>query len=245
MKTNTKNWTAKPENEKKVNPGATKIHNLLIVDESGSMSSLYLAAISGMNETLESIRNLASECPQQAQEVTLVTFDSSRYNKIFDSVPAAETREITRNDYRPNACTPLYDAMGKALTELEPNVKEKEAVVVTVITDGYENASCEFSLSDIRALVERLEKQGWIFTYIGANQVSAKVGASMGIRDTMDFIAHPDEMKKMWMRKNISNRKFVHESRHADFDACCYERGNFFGPESEWEEEEKKQDNNN
>ena len=233
MKTNTKNWTAKPENVKNTNPGVTKIHNLLIVDESGSMQSLYGAAISGMNETLESIRNLASECKEQAQEVTLVTFDSNHYNKIFDSVPVASTQNITRQDYRPGGATPLYDAMGRALYELEPKVKEKEAVVVTVITDGYENCSCEYSLQDIRALVERLDKSGWIFTYIGANQVSAEVGASMGIKDTMDFKANESDMEIMWDKRNQANTRFVNMSREANFDACCFARGTFFDEEAE------------
>lgn len=227
-KQNTKAWSAKDENTGKVESNVKKVHNLLIVDESGSMSSLYYAAISGMNETLNTIKKLAADCPEQAQEVTLVTFDTSHYNKIFDSVPAAKTREITSNDYRPNACTPLYDAMGKALTELEPKVKENEAVIVTVITDGYENASCEYSLADIRALVERLDKEGWVFSYIGANQDSAKVGNEMGIMDTLDFNATADDMKVMWDEQNQARETYIRQSRANGFNTRSYKKGNFF-----------------
>lgn len=228
-KQNTKAWTAKEENEKKaVNPGAKKVHNLIIVDESGSMKFLYNAALTGMNETLNSIRETAKEYPEQEQEVMLVTFDTEHYNKIFDSCKASDTRELTRDDYHPTGGTPLYDALGKALHDLEPKVKENEAVLVTVITDGYENASCEYSLQDIRTLVERLDEAGWVFTYIGANQNSAKVGKSMGIVDTLDFQADEAGMKSMWITERQARTLFTDESRHPDFNPKQYKRGNFF-----------------
>lgn len=227
-KKNTKSWTAKAENEKKVQPGVTKIHNLIIVDESGSMHSLYNAALSGMNETLETIGESAKECPEQTQEVTLITFDTGHYNKIFDGVTADKTRKITQQDYRPNGCTPLYDALGKALTELEPKVKENEAVLVTVITDGYENASCEYSLRDIRALVERLDSAGWLFSYIGANQDSSKVGQEMGISDTLDFCANEDSMHQMWEHQNKARKVYIKQSRSSDFKPEKFQRGTFF-----------------
>lgn len=227
-KKNTKNWTAKEENKKITEPGVTKIHNLIIVDESGSMHTIYNAALTGMNETLNSIRRLADECPAQAQEVTLVTFDSSHYNKIFDGTPAAKTRMLTPNDYRPGGCTPLYDAMGKALTELEPKVKEKEAVLVTVITDGYENASCEYTLKEIRALVERLDKDGWLFSYIGANQDAAEVGGSMGIKDTLTYEANEESMAQMWDCQNLARDEYIKMSRSADFAPMEFKRGSFF-----------------
>lgn len=225
---NTKGWTAKEENKKQVNPGVPKVHNLIIVDESGSMSSIYNAALTGMNETLNTIRQLASDNEAQKQDVTLVTFDTSHYNKIFDSVPAKKTRILTQRDYRPGGCTPLYDAMGKALTELEPNVKENEAVLVTVITDGYENASCEYSLRDIRALVDRLDTQGWVFTYIGANQDSAAVGESMGISDTLDFEANEDSMAEMREKERNSRVHFNEYMRQPAAAPQKYERGKFF-----------------
>lgn len=228
-KKNTKNWTAKKENEKAVNPGAKKVHNLIIVDESGSMNLLYHAALNGMNETLEQIRKNAAECPEQAQEVTLVTFDTSHYSAIFNSTPAGETRQLTNSDYRPGGATPLYDAMGKALTDLQPKVKENEAVIVTVITDGEENASCEYSRADIKALVERLDKeQGWFFSYIGANQDAAKVGQAMGIADTLNFDADEISMQDMWSNYNESRNAFVTCSRDESFNPIEVERGKFF-----------------
>lgn len=225
---NTKGWTAKPATEeKKSSTAAKKIHNLIIVDESGSMTSLYGVALEGMNQTLQSIRESAAECPEQPQEVTLITFDTEHYKVHFDSTPADKTKDLGQGDYRPWGGTPLYDAMGKALLSLEAKVKENEAVVVTVITDGYENASCEFSLADIRALVDRLDKAGWMFSYIGANQDSAAVGQTMGISDTLDFNADEESMKAMWEMEREARKNFNRCTRSDNFNVF-EQKGKYF-----------------
>lgn len=232
MKTNqnTKGWSAKNEDSQKqaVKPGVTKVHNLIIVDESGSMRAIYHAALNGMNETLKTIQQAATDCPDQAQEVTLVTFDTQHYKTHFNSAPAAKTHLLTNRDYIPGGCTPLYDAMGKALTELEPKVKENEVALVTVITDGLENASCEFTLADIRALVDRLDKAGWVFSYIGANQDAAQVGHEMGIEATLQFEATEEDMNIMWENERMARTNFFNESRDMKFDAKTYDRKKFF-----------------
>ena len=51
--------------------------------------------------------------------------------------------------------TPLYDAMGQAISHLDSSVNEGDAVLVTIITDGMENASCEYSGKAVKELVSR------------------------------------------------------------------------------------------
>jgi len=72
--------------------------------------------------------------------------------------------------------------MGVSLTQLKSIVEDEDNVLVTIITDGYENASREYSGKSIVQLVEGLKAKGWIFAYIGANQDVEKVATSMGIR---------------------------------------------------------------
>ena len=57
-------------------------------------------------------------------------------------------------DYEPRCCTPLYDAMGFTLTTMRNHVKKQEdaVVVVTIITDGYENASKEYTGAAVKRL---------------------------------------------------------------------------------------------
>lgn len=90
-----------------------KIHNLIILDKSGSMYSIYEPALSGVNETLQTIRKAKEAYPEQEHFITLVTFNTGHYNKIYNSTPIEMAPDITSRQYRPGDSTPLYDAMGK------------------------------------------------------------------------------------------------------------------------------------
>ena len=50
-----------------------KVFNLIIVDESGSMSIIRKQAFMGMNETLSTVRAMQEKYPEREQRVTLVT----------------------------------------------------------------------------------------------------------------------------------------------------------------------------
>ena len=167
----------------------TRIFNLIILDESGSMHSIKTAAVNGMNETLQSISNAQKKHENQEHVVTLVSFNSVEIKTIYDCVPACEARELTEKDYNPSCSTPLYDAMGQALTKLRPKVESEDKVLVTVITDGEENSSSEYSGKAIKALVDELKGCGWVFAYIGANQDVEKVAATISITNSMSFCA--------------------------------------------------------
>ena len=174
----------KKENKK------TKVFNVVILDKSGSMQMIREAAVSGFNETLNGIKK-AQEKFADTQEhfVTLVAFCSCEMKSIFDKIPVAETHPLTMEDYEPCCRTPLYDAMGFTLTRMRKTVREAgdAAVVVTIITDGMENASREYTGGAIKKLVEELKGEGWTFTYMGANQNSREVAFNLSIRNSRDF----------------------------------------------------------
>ena len=82
----------------------TRIHNLIILDESGSMESIKRAAINGMNETVQSIRDAQKKHEDQEHIVSLVSFNSSEIKGIYDCVPVAEVEELTDKEYVPDCC---------------------------------------------------------------------------------------------------------------------------------------------
>lgn len=168
----------------------TQIFNVIILDKSGSMNEIRKAAITGFNETLSGIKK-AQEKYAETQEhyITMVAFCSCSVDHIYDAVPVSEAMPLTEEDYMPCCMTPLYDAMGITLTELRKKVKDikDSTVVATIITDGYENASKEYDGNSIKNLVEDLKKEGWTFTYMGANQDSQDVGCNLNIRNCVDF----------------------------------------------------------
>ena len=167
----------------------TRIFNLLILDESGSMCSIEKQAIDGVNETLQSVRAAQKKYEDQEHYVSFVTFNSSSIKTVLDRVEATKVEDITPAQYNPSCSTPLYDAIGKSVMELKKSVAENDKVLVTLITDGYENASREYSQSSVKALTEKLGQRGWTFAYIGANQDAMAVSHGLGIKNAMNFEA--------------------------------------------------------
>ena len=104
-----------------------RVHNLLLLDESGSMESIYSAALSGANETIQTIRRAQEKYPEQEHLFSFVTFSTeldcfesrASIKTVFDDVPIGDIHDLTNEDYHPSACTPLYDAMGFALNKLK------------------------------------------------------------------------------------------------------------------------------
>ena len=166
----------------------TRIYNVIILDKSGSMSTIAKQAVDGVNETLGGIRSSQLKDPTQDNYVTLVAFCGCELRTIYDNTPIAEVRDITPNDYRPCCMTPLYDAIGTTITRLHTIVTDnKGAAAVTIITDGYENASREYSGKAIKDLIERYKNEGWMFAYIGADHDVEAVAAQMSIDNTLVF----------------------------------------------------------
>ena len=168
----------------------TKVFNVIILDRSGSMECIRQAAVEGFNETLAGIKKAQEKfADTQDHFVSLVTFCSCETKHLYDKTPVAEANPLNIEDFQPCCTTPLYDAMGMTLTGMHKQVQGmKDAlVVVTIITDGMENASREYNGKTIKELVERLRGEGWTFTYMGANQDSVEVASSMSIRNARNF----------------------------------------------------------
>ncbi len=187
-----------------------KIYNLVILDASGSMESIYSQALTGVNETLATIRMAQEEHPELEQYVTLASFSADEHflNRIYTALPIAEARNITRTDYPLFGCTALYDAMGTCISELRQKLTHDDRVLVTVITDGYENASHIWSGKQVKSLVEELRQMGWTFTYIGADQDVEKVAGEIGVRNTLRFSANAEETQAMFATERKSRSRF-------------------------------------
>ena len=173
---------------------AMNIYNVIILDESGSMSSIYKETIQSMNEVLNGIRKNQEDHPEQHQYVTIVTFEGDGMTGVKmrrDRAPIESVNDFTTKDYRPGGCTPLYDAMGRTLNEMEGLVREEDRVMATVITDGYENASREYSGKSVKDLVDRLRSKGWVLAYIGANQDAVEVARELHIANALNYDATP------------------------------------------------------
>jgi hypothetical protein len=148
---------------------------LMIIDESGSMSSLKKSTEESHLGILQKIKSECNEMPNLNQFVNTWVFDSNRIEEIQTLAKIQVDDTLKPIDLRPNGSTPLFDAIGKACTQLEiimGNLKfqpEDTMVNVAVFTDGEENSSHVFTQGEIKRLVTRLKTQGWSFNYYGTD----------------------------------------------------------------------------
>ena len=148
---------------------------LMIIDESGSMSSLKKATEESHLGILQKIKSECTEMPNLNQFVNTWVFDSNRIEEIQALTKIQADDTLKPIDLRPNGSTPLFDAIGKACTQLEiimGNLKfqpEDTMVNVAVFTDGEENSSQIFTQGEVKRLVTRLKTQGWSFNYYGTD----------------------------------------------------------------------------
>ncbi len=195
---------------KKQNESKTKrVFNLIIVDESGSMSIIRKQAFTGMNETLQTVRQMQKKYPEQEQRVTLVTFDTGHTTCHYDNLSANQTKDLSWKAYNPGGGTPLYDAMGTAISKVNAQVTDGDNVLVTIITDGEENSSQEWTLKMIRTMIEKLKKQNWTFTLIGTDNLDVETMAhSFAIDEHLEFRQDVEGTKAMFAKERRSRERY-------------------------------------
>lgn len=211
---------ANSSEEQKATKDKARIYNLIIVDESGSMSHLREATLSGINETIGTIKSAQKEFAEtQEHTLTLVTFDSDSnrpdVRTMIDNQSIVEVKEF--KDYMPRGCTPLYDAMGQSLTKLHTAIKGDvdASAVVTVLTDGLENASHEWDAQSLRKLIEQLKEEGWSFSYMGSAHNVKEVTDLLSIENVVEFSHDQLGAAHTWGRERSSRRAYYQRMSEA------------------------------
>ena len=176
------------------------VFNLIILDESGSMEAIKAATLNGFNEVVQTIQGAQEQFSDQAHTVTLVTFNGLGIKMLLANQPVDKLTILDAVRYVPAATTPLHDALGQSLLRLQW-LTERETdytVLVTILTDGEENASREFSAPQVRAMIGRLRRKNWSFTYMGANHDVERVAASLDISTSVRFEADERGVKTVF-----------------------------------------------
>lgn len=192
----------------------TKVYNVIIMDRSGSMWEIQKPAIMGYNEVLGGVKAAATKFAEtQEQFMTLVLFDSSSIDEVYWNANPADAAILTEETYVPGACTPLYDAVGRTLTKLEKELKDDDnhSVVVTIITDGYENDSHEYNLTAVKSLIEHLKKEGWSFAYMGTDHDVEGVTVSLSITNVVKFEKTEAETLKSFKKERHAREMWSHK----------------------------------
>jgi len=108
---------------------------------------------------------------------------------IHDFKNIDEVKPLTRETFVPRASTPLYDAMGKAIIDLDdrlrkmPEATRPAKVILVVVTDGQENSSAEFGKAEITKMIEAKKKElDWQFVFLSADLDAMEDAMSSGVK---------------------------------------------------------------
>lgn len=167
------------DQKKSKKPSHTRVH--FILDESGSMGSCRQSTIDGFNEYLQGLR-VDNQKTGNKYKISLTKFEGGNIESVFSDLKIEEVRDITYNDFTPAGMTNLNDAIGSTLSKMKSKrVNKNTKTLVIIMTDGHENASREYSVGDVRLLVEEVESKGWTVTFLGANIDTQTVGRAYSI----------------------------------------------------------------
>lgn len=154
----------------------------IILDRSGSMSSLVAATREGLSSFIEEQRK--NTMPTM---LSLVQFDDL-YEVLYSgrSIKEAEAPTI-----EPRGGTALLDAIGKTISDTGkrladlPENERPSKVIIVITTDGHENASREYTYERIAEMIRhQTDNYRWEFIYVGANQDAIAAAARMNIPAT-------------------------------------------------------------
>jgi hypothetical protein len=105
--------------------------------------------------------------------------------RYVENQPVDEVSKLANRDYFPVGLTPLYDAVGVAISEVvAPTLgaaRESKFGLVIILSDGEENASIRYSLSDARAAVAAALGSGIEIRFYGMGPAAAAEARALGI----------------------------------------------------------------
>jgi hypothetical protein len=194
-----------------LNSNLTEI--IFLLDRSGSMGGLESDTIGGFNAFIENQRKLEGKTL-----VTGVLFDD-QYEVLWNGAEAEKVK-LTAEEYYVRGCTALLDAVGKTILDVgyrlsKTNEDNRPGKVIFVITtDGFENASREFTYNKVKELIKhQQEKYHWEFIFLGANIDAEREADNLGILSDIAFSFEASEagvesMYKM-VCEEVSERRQV------------------------------------
>ncbi len=156
------------------------INLVFVVDESGSMYSSVSDVVGGFKRIVDEQRQVKDgKCT-----ISLFTFE----NEVKEIYLGKDVNEIEEIDYHPGGCTAMNDGIGTAIDKIGKwlsDMKEEDRpskTLVVIMTDGFENASKEYSLAKVKEMIKhQTEKYSWDFMYVGADITTTEAAKDLGI----------------------------------------------------------------
>jgi hypothetical protein len=174
-------------------------------------------AIDAFNEYVMGLRR----SDELDARVTLTIFDSKSIDTLQHAEPAKSFMELNRQNYVPRASTPLLDAIGHAVAEIDKvELRSGERVGLVILTDGFENASKEHTKDTIRKLLtDRQDNKGWLVTFLGADIDAFAEASAIGVKGGQYLALKKGKLRQSMGYTAASQARYVQSGdvRKADF----------------------------
>lgn len=151
---------------------------VFILDRSGSMFDLVKSTINGFNKMLAKQKKLKGKA-----YVTTILFND-RIKVLYEDKSIKKVKKMKPEDFRVSGMTALLDTVGLAInkTIVKEKKQKSDHVIFVIMSDGFENASKEYSYSQIKKLIARQqEKYNWEFIFLGARINACHEASKIGI----------------------------------------------------------------
>lgn len=174
---------------------------VVVLDKSGSMSTVISDAIGGFNTFLKA----QQEAPGEAK-ITVVQFDTV-LEFYATNADVKSVKPLNEKTYVPRGNTALYDAVGIAIDETGKRLAaldEKDRpskVIFAILTDGEENSSSKYTGKQVREmLAHQRDKYNWDFVFLAAGEGAFKEAENFGMSmsKTLSFMNTGANQKKSY-----------------------------------------------
>ncbi len=191
-------------------------HITVILDRTGSMESIRDDVIGGFNAFLHEQKQQAGKAT-----LTLVQFDTQDpYEVVHHWREIKTVPELNKKTYVPRASTPLYDAIGRGINDLEasigklPESVRPSQVMMVIITDGQENSSKEFTKDKVTQMIaEKQKKHDWQFVFLSADLEAMNEARNLGFSENASLFFEKSDAGSAKAFHSLSKRTAEYRSR--------------------------------
>lgn len=202
--------------------GKVTIHDVHIVDSSGSMSGgKYNSAIEGVNQDIMASKETARTTPGLTSTMSIIEFSgtgSAKYHMFMK--PIEEVKNFSSRNI--GGMTALNETVGEAIERILAHKRPEDKVLLKIFTDGDENGSrgkytSKKTLSD---LIEKVQQDdNFTVTFVGTKNDVARVSKDLKI-DLSNTLVHDNTAAsvKMSFEKTVGARSMYAASAMAGED---------------------------
>lgn len=194
---------------------------VLCIDRSGSMASFGNEVIGGVNSYFKVLNENHSNI-----KCSIIAFDDIIETPVNNQKLTKKT--VLKAEWvAPRGSTALRDGILSSIqcakSMIIKNNAKNAGVEIVIFTDGMENSSNRISQAALTSMIKKYKAQGWIFTFLAANQDAVASGSKFGFDAGRSMTSSAGHQQFSWKRA-ASKKNFTLECRT---NATCEEDRHF------------------